>query len=372
MDTPRTSSRDAQSLLDAFGAWLDTEVGPAEPPRISSLGGPSGAGLSSDTLLLDIEWSEADGANIQRVVLRLPPTADAFPIFETYDLARQVEAMRVVRENCTAPVPEIIWAETTGSAIGVPFFVMERIDGLVPPDILPYTWGSWVTELPEDDLRSMTHDAIDALTQIHSIDPTDALLDAARRDAEGTTFLERHMSKMRRAFDWAKHERSFPTIERGFELLSGTMPTVDRDDVLLWGDARIGNILWNDARAVAILDWEMTTIGPRELDVAWLAYFAMTFQSSAEARGHTGVPTLLRCDDIVDRYQRSTDTTLVAFDWFLALTSLHQCIIAIRTSDRSIALDGAEPGDDPEAPLHPIPTLVQLLDIVERTGRQDH
>lgn len=366
MPRPRTSTRDPQEVLEAFGDWLQGEVGSEDPPHLVSHGGPSGAGLSSDTLLLDLHWSTSNAPHSRRVVLRLPPTPDAFPIFESYDFARQVEAMQTVRHHSAAPIPEILWSDSTGEAIGVPFFVMERIDGDVPPDVMPYTWGSWVTELPADRLATMTHDAVDVLLAIHSVPPTEGLV-AARAGSEGseTSALERHVGAVRRHFDWAAKGRSFPTIERGFEIVARSMPAID-DDVLLWGDARIGNIIWRDGRAVGVVDWEMTTVGPPELDVAWLVYFAESFQRSAEARGLPGVPTLLRREDVVGRYEAAAGTTLRAFDWFVTLTALHQSVIAIRTTDRSIAFGESTAPDDPEAPLYPLPTLTRLLDALEQ------
>ena len=370
MAKPRTSNRDPEQLLGRLGSWLATAIGATADVRITSLGGPAGAGLSSDTLLLDLEWTAGDGEHRRPVVLRLPPPDDAFPVFASYDFARQVEAMRVVRAGCAAPVPEILWADTSGTAIGAPFFVMERVDGLVPPDILPYTWGSWVTELDDSAIVTMTDDAVDALVAIHTVLPTDALLDGAVADAPttpaGATMLQRHMDKVRAHFDWAARGRHYPTVERGWELVRASMPTIDRPDVLLWGDARIGNVLWRDARAVAILDWEMTTIGPRELDVAWLVYFAEYFQMSAEGRDLAGVPALLRHDLVVDRYERATGTELVALDWFLALTALYQTSIGIRTTDRAIEFGEypAEAAD--ESALHSIAQLHHRLDALER------
>lgn len=359
MTKPRTSTRDPQSVLDAFGRWLATQIG--SQPAIRFHGGPEGAGLSSETLLLDIEVDGIDGPTTRPVAMRCPPPADAFPIFEQYDLERQVAAMRTVRAGCRAPVPEILWVDTSGDAIGVPFFVMERVDGLVPPDILPYTWGSWVTELDESRLASMTDDAIRTLVEIHSVAPTPLLLGAS---SAGGSSLERHIDGLRRHFEWARRDRDFPTIERAFDTLEGSIPTTLGSDVLVWGDARIGNIIWRDARAVAVLDWEMTTVGPRELDVAWLTYFAMTFQRSAEARGLPGVPSLLRRADIEHTYTDATGVVLRSMDWFLTLTALHQSIIGIRTSDRSIAFGEWPEPDHAEAPIHSIPTLIELLDAI--------
>ena len=56
--------------------------------------------------------------------------------------------------------------------------------------------------------------------------------------------------------------------------------------VLAWGDSRIGNVLYEDFRPVAVLDWEMATLGPRELDVAWIIFAHKVFQELAGLAGH--------------------------------------------------------------------------------------
>ena len=58
--------------------------------------------------------------------------------------------------------------------------------------------------------------------------------------------------------------------------------------MLVWGDSRIGNVLYRDFRPVAVLDWEMATLGPRELDVAWIIFAHMVFQELAGLAGHAG------------------------------------------------------------------------------------
>ena len=364
MTPSRTSTRDPHAVLDALARWLHDTEGTITRPTVESLGGPNGAGLSSDTLLIDIALDHGSGPEQRAAVLRMPPPDDAFPIFPTYDLSLQVEVMQLVGANSTAPIPTIRWADPTGAAIGVPFFVMDRIDGLVAPDLMPYTWGSWVTELDDAAHESMTVQAVDALAAIHSVAPTTSLMDEERSSAPGTTSLDRHLARLRHHYEWARRDREFPTIERAFALLGARVPAMERPDVIVWGDARIGNMLWHDKSLVAVLDWEMTTIGPRELDVAWMTYFASTFQRSAEVRGHRGTPMLLRADAVVSLYERASGVELHSFDWFLALTGLHQSIIGIRTSDRSIAFDGWPEPESPEAIIHSIPTLVELLDAL--------
>ena len=68
--------------------------------------------------------------------------------------------------------------------------------------------------------------------------------------------------------------------------------------MLAWGDSRIGNVLYQDFRPVAVLDWEMATVGPRELDVAWIIFAHMVFQELAGLAGLPGLPDVMREEDV--------------------------------------------------------------------------
>ena len=82
---------------------------------------------------------------------------------------------------------------------------------------------------------------------------------------------------MRRNLDWLKAWYEFavpdigrsPLVERALEWLEANWPddVAATEPVLIWGDSRIGNVLYEDFRPVAVLDWEMATLGPREMDV---------------------------------------------------------------------------------------------------------
>src|SRR4051794_14727973 len=84
--------------------------------------------------LVDAEWVEDGERASHRLVMRLAPAADSFPVFEQYDLTRQYETMRLVRRHTDVPVPEVLWNEPDAGPLGAPFFVMRRVDGVVPPD----------------------------------------------------------------------------------------------------------------------------------------------------------------------------------------------------------------------------------------------
>ena len=127
--------------------WLRGVTGADDHPAVEALDGPVKGGLSSETLLFDIAWTTGARRHERQVVVRLPPPANAWPVFPTYDLGRQAAAMDFVRRSSSVPVPEVLWYEPDPEPIGDPFIVMQHVDGVAAPDYMPYTWGSWVTEL---------------------------------------------------------------------------------------------------------------------------------------------------------------------------------------------------------------------------------
>ncbi len=110
----------------------------------------------------------------RRLVARVEPPATDYPVFTTYDLDMQFRVMRLVADATDVPVPETHWYEPDPSVLGGAFFVMDRVDGQVPPDVLPYTFGdNWVFDGTEAARRTIQESAVRAMAGIHSITPAD-------------------------------------------------------------------------------------------------------------------------------------------------------------------------------------------------------
>ena len=79
------------------------------------------------------------------MVARVAPAGVDVPVFPSYDLDDQFEVIRQVGELTSVPVPKVWWYEPDPAVLGTPFFTMERLDGVVPPDVPPYTFGdNWL------------------------------------------------------------------------------------------------------------------------------------------------------------------------------------------------------------------------------------
>jgi aminoglycoside phosphotransferase (APT) family kinase protein len=174
---PQTTTRDPEALKHGLEAWLAGQLPAGARPRITSLEIPTSNGLSSETVLFETAWSHDGGETSEALVARLAPDPDASPVFPSYDLERQARVMRIVRDATTLPVPEVRWSEPDPAAVGTPFFVMERIGGLVPADFPPYNMIGWLTEASVEQRAALQHATVAVLARLFTIDAPEAQFD---------------------------------------------------------------------------------------------------------------------------------------------------------------------------------------------------
>ena len=125
--------------------------------------------MSSETVLFDVE---VPGEVSRNLVARIAPDPAAEPVFQRYDMELQFRTMEMVKEHTDVPVPIVHWLETDATAIGAPFFVMERIEGIVPPDVMPYTFGdNWFFDASLEQQELLEHRAIEVLAALHELAP---------------------------------------------------------------------------------------------------------------------------------------------------------------------------------------------------------
>jgi aminoglycoside phosphotransferase (APT) family kinase protein len=323
---------------------LSTQLPSGADPKISDLVAPEANGMSSETLLFDVAW---DG-HTQRLVARVAPAASDVPVFETYDLHRQFSVMQQVATHTDVPVPRVYWSEPSAEAIGSPFFVMERIDGEVPPDVMPYNFGeSWLFHASETDQRRLQDSSVRVLAALHGI-PSPETVFSFLRTAPGSA-LRAHVDAQRHYYEWAVKEgpRS-PLVERMFGWLEDHWPSDEGPTVLSWGDSRIGNIMYRDFEPVAVLDWEMAALAPPEMDVAWMVFMHRAFEDMAGGWGFPGMPHFMRRDDVLTTYERLSGYTPRDFEFYAMCAGLRWGIVGMRTALRGIHFGQQEMPEDPD------------------------
>jgi aminoglycoside phosphotransferase (APT) family kinase protein len=88
------------------------------------------------------------------------------------------------------------WVETDPDVLGGAFFVMDRVEGRVPPDVLPYTMEGFVLDLTDGQRRRLQDSTVDALAEIHGV-PLGEHTAFLEYDQPGDTALRRHVNHWR-------------------------------------------------------------------------------------------------------------------------------------------------------------------------------
>ncbi|MGB4136794.1 MAG: phosphotransferase family protein [Microbacterium sp.] len=311
-------------VLESLAEFLDTAglgAGPLEWQRI-------GEGQSNVTFLL----RRGDREFVLRRGPR-PPLPRS-----THDMARESRIQQLAKAAGVA-VPQIHATCTDESVLGVPFYVMEFLDGLVITDEEPEAFAG------AEQRRAIAFATLDELVGLHGIDVTRGGLETIGRP-DG--YLTRQVGTFSTLWEQVT-ERSVPQVIEAGSWLASHVPVSQRA-ALVHGDYRIGNLMFakeDRPRVMAILDWEMATLGDPLAD---LGYFLATYgQAGADATPleltpvtrNDGYPTR---DELAERYAAATGLDLAELRWYQALAMWKASVFCEAIYTRW--LHGERPGDE--------------------------
>ncbi|MFE5894654.1 phosphotransferase family protein [Streptomyces sp. NPDC056462] len=344
---PRTTTRDPEEITRRLTAWLGTRLPGAKAIGVTA---PESNGMSSETLLFDIEHPETP---VRACALRLAADPAAYTVFPVYDMPRQYRTLRVVAEHTDLPVPRALWLEEDPGPLGAPFFVMERVEGRVPPDVMPYTYeGNWLHAASDEERERLEGASIGLLARLHDqVPPQDA--EFLTLPGEGDA-LRRHVTAQRAYYEWVVDGLApSPLIEDAFDRLEELWPSDPGAPVLNWGDARIGNVIYDGFEPAAVLDWEMAALAPREVDLGWTVYLHRFFQDLTVAFGQRGLPDFLRRARVEARYADLTGHTPRDMDFHTLYAALRHAVVMLRIAYRQAYFgEVAVPADPDTLILH--------------------
>ena len=347
------SGRDVSTLPAVLSEWLSTLMPGGVKPEVTVESGVDSNGMSSETIILTGRWEE-DGKQVeQKWVARVAPTEEDVPVFITYRMDHQFDVIRLVGELTDVPVPKVRWIDTTGEVLGSPFFLMDHVSGIVPPDVMPYTFGSnWFADAaPETSAPCRTRPSrcwpsyTRFPTRTRPSDSSPRRCRTVRHRCTASSTGSRSGTSSRSPTSGAHRWWRGPGVARR------QLPRRRRraETVLAWGDSRIGNVLYEDFRPVAVLDWEMATLGPRELDVAWIIFAHNVFQELAGLAGMPGLPDVMREEDVRATYQKLTGVELGDLKWFYVYSAVIWCCVFMRTGARRVHFGETEKPEDVES-----------------------
>ncbi len=302
---PIPQARDVDATRAQLTAWLAQKLPQAREVAVGELTLPSGSGFSNETLLVDASWREGAQPVDARLVVRVRPTA--YAIFPEYDLHRQYRTMEILGTTAI-PVPRMRWYEDDASVLGQAFYVMDRVDGVIPADHPPFTTGGWLFDATPEQQGRLARSALAVLAELHRLDWRSLGFGYLERPEYGATHFQQQLGYYEMMLRWAAAGRSLPLHEAALAWLHAHRPADEPSPSLVWGDARIGNMIFRDFAPVAVLDWEMVTVGPGEVDLAWWLVLERYHTEGVGASPLPGFPSrdqvVAQWEDIVGRRAR--------------------------------------------------------------------
>jgi aminoglycoside phosphotransferase (APT) family kinase protein len=237
---------------EALERWLDAQLG--GPGRVEVE--RHQAGHSNETFFVT--------RGSERWVLRRPPRGAFLPT--AHDVLREYRVLSALADTDVRSPRPIVACEDT-DVIGVPFYLMERVEGFVIRSELPPGF--------REDSASATRGAIgnelvDALAELHGVDWRAVGLEGWGRP---TGYLQRQIKRWNGQLELAtQFSRPLPDLVRVRDWLSEHVPE-DADTTIVHGDYKLDNVTYGPdppARLLSIFDWEMSTIGDPLADLGWL------------------------------------------------------------------------------------------------------
>jgi aminoglycoside phosphotransferase (APT) family kinase protein len=294
-------------VLDPLEAHFD-EHGIGSGPIAAR---PIGDGHSNVTFLL--VRGEAT------VVLRRPPRPPFPP--SAHDVLREARILQALA-GTPVPVPRVLLACEDATILGVPFYVMDHVDGVVASAQAPPALAS-----PEHRLAMGTA-LVDVLAALHAVDWRALGLEGFGRPAG---YAERQVRRFASLWEETR-TRELPAVDEVGRWLAERVPPA-QDATIVHGDYRIGNVMFGraaPARMLAVLDWEMATLGDPLAD---LGYFTATYARPGEApNAMTDLSAATRergfpeREDLARRYATRTGRSIELLGWYQVLALWKACV----------------------------------------------
>ncbi|MFI0845021.1 phosphotransferase family protein [Mesorhizobium sp. IMUNJ 23232] len=208
----------------------------------------------------------------RKLVLRKRPGGDLLPSAHAVDREYRVQKALA---GSGVPVPEVLLLHMEPDIAGTAFYVMDHVDGRVFHDCsLP--------GVPAGERRAMYRSAASTLAQLHRVDAGSVGLADFGRPAG---YFGRQIARWHRQWELSR-EAPNADVERVAQWLSANIPPETGRAAIAHGDFRIGNLMFHptEPHVVAVLDWELATLGEPLADLAHLCAFTW-HMTSAEYGG---------------------------------------------------------------------------------------
>ncbi|MBW2287070.1 MAG: phosphotransferase family protein [Deltaproteobacteria bacterium] len=351
-------SDDTEPIREPLQRWLAKRLPGAEKVRVGEFERPTG-GFSAVTLLIPIQVLRDGVEHDEQVVLRMETLESAMYPAQAPGLDVEVDiqfrSMQAIRQASSVPIAPLIGYEADASVLGAPFFVMDFVPGEVPRENPIYTQQGFFAEAAPEQRRRLLEDGLRVLADIHRIDWRTADFDwlaSAKAEPGMAMQLDIWEHFTRRELG----DRVHPGIDSAIEWLRDRLPP-DSSIGLCWGDARPGNMIWQDFRCACVTDFENISLGPPELDLGWWLMFD---RWSHETYGVDRLPGEPTRDEQRDLYAGFAGRDVADTFYYELFAAVRYAAIVVRVMNRLVDR-GDLPGDQRLWLQNPASTCLEQL-----------
>jgi aminoglycoside phosphotransferase (APT) family kinase protein len=322
------TKRDPDEARARLRDWLSSRPG-VDHAEITTWVTPR-SGNSNETIYCDARWTQQDVQRDEALVLRIQP--DSYRLFHDADVFLQWNMMEALNRCSDIPVPPLYWQEPNRDVLGSPFFVMGKVPGNVPPDLISLRTQNFVAHLTKGERRTLYLETLATMAALHNVHWQSAF-NFLDKPKTGKTGLDQYLTWVEEWFRWAAAGRSFPLIAMGLRYLRDKQPR-SAPVGIVWGDARPGNmIVGEDLKPVAVIDWEMAALGPPEVDVAWWVMWENIWNAPDDKPELEG---FLTRDEMLEHYQRFSAKPLKNYRYYEILAGVRLAIMMVVGVDKRI------------------------------------
>lgn len=338
MNEEKNFQSEQQDVMEKLRQWLGSKIPGSTEMQFSDVVEPS-QGFSSRTILFTASWRESGQGHTRDFVARIQRDS-VCPMLS--DVFYQYQVMKVVAAKSSAAVPQMAFSEEDAAVIGDPFFIMDRVDGRVPSDFPSYHQEGWFAELSDSEREAAWWNGIKEMKKLHKVSWRELPFIAELGDDAPTAkfYLDDFVGKW---LSWAALGQAYPEIEEALEFLRETPPPIQQSG-LVWNDARLGNTMYKDDLTIAsLLDFEVASLGPPELDLAHWLFLDEVFSTQFGIDRISGIPSR---QETIKGFEKIYGWRMPYFAYYEAVVALKLVILTIRdySNGKTVNAPDALPG----------------------------